>query len=184
MRVNWIFSAAYNPGPEVDLAAIKNIGSTWGSWKSWRACNTDNVICHDKSKSQELIQRNFQNSCNFYVPKDHYQSLGRPMNVNLYNGEFHEAVDDLEDIIAMHLISNSSDIVLLAGFDFSTQEPATDRLQQHRVQNRLGLFYRLLVNNPETQWVLVNHHKPLDKAYSKLPNITCDVMKNVLQLLN
>ena len=183
MQVTWVFSAGYSPGPEVDLSAAKGVGPTWGSWKSWRACNTDNVICHDRAKARELLDRNFQTTCNFYLPKDHFQSLGRPSGVNLYSGDFSETIDDLEDVVAMHLVGHSSNIVLLAGFDLSTQEPAKDRLEQHRIQNRLGLMYRLFADTPKTQWVLVDHPKKLDKAYSKLENITCDTMESVLQLL-
>lgn len=184
MRVNWVFSAKHSIGPEYDINAIKNIGATWGSWKSWRACSTDNVICHDQAKAQELLQRAFQSICNFYIPKKYYQDLGRPMGVQLYEGDFAEIVDDLEDIIAMYLASANSDLVLLSGFNFGTQPPAPDRLTQHRIQNRMGLFYRIVSASPKVQWVLVDHSGDLDQAYTKLPNLTCDKMQNVLKSLS
>ena len=183
MRTNWVFSAKHSIGPEHDINTIKNIGATWGSWKSWRACGTDNVICHDHAKAQELLQRAFQSICNFYIPKKHYQDLGRPMGVRLYEGDFAEAVDDLEDIIAMYLVSGISDLVLLSGFNLSTPGPVSDRLAQHRIQNRMGLFYRIISASPKVQWVLVDHPGEIDQAYSKLPNLTCDKMQNVLKLL-
>lgn len=183
MRVNWVFSAKHSIGPEFDISTIKNIGATWGSWKSWRACGTDNVICHDRAKAQELLQRAFHSICNFYVPKKYYQELGRPTGLRLYEGDFAESVDDLEDIIAMFLVSSNSDLVLLSGFDFSTPPPAPDRLTQHKIQNRLGLFYQI-VSSSKAQWVLVDHPGDLDKAYSKLSNLTCDKMQNVLKLLS
>lgn len=184
MQINWIFSANYNPGPEIDLDAVQNIGPSWGSWRSWRACNTDNVICHNRARTSDLLARNFQSGCNFYVPKSMYQELGRPMGVRLYDGEFKDEIDDLEDIIAMHLVSANSDIVLLAGFDFSEQEPKTNKLEQHCARNRLGLTYQVMSSNPEIQFVLVDHPKTVDKIYSGLTNLTCDVMKNVLKLLS
>jgi hypothetical protein len=184
MQINWIFSASYNPGPEIDLDAIQNIGPSWGSWRSWRACKTNNVICHDRAKSNDLLARSFQSVCNFYIPKTLYQEVGRPIGVRLYDGDFRDEVDDLEDIIAMHLVSANSNIVLMAGFDFSEQDPKTDKLEQHRAKNRLGLIYQIIADCPEIQFVLVDHPKPVNKTYSGLSNLTCDVMKNVLKLLS
>jgi hypothetical protein len=183
MRVNWIFSANYNPEPEIDLDAMHNVGPSWGSWRSWRACNTNNVVCHERSRISDLLAREFQSVCNFYIPKSIYQEVGRPPGVRLYDGGFNDEVDDLEDIIAMHLVTTNSDLVLLAGFDFSEKEAKVDMIHQHRARNRLGLTQRVVANHPEIQFVLVDHSKSLDRVYSGLPNLTCDVMKNVLQLL-
>lgn len=183
MRVNWVFSAKYNPGPEIDLAAAKNVGPSWGSWRSWRACGTDNVICHDRSQAESMLNRSFQNLCNFYIPKSLFQDLGRPTGVRLYDGEFLDEVHDIEDIIALHFVASASDLVLLAGFDLGKQEPTSDRLEQHRIQNRLGLIRQLFVSHPTVQWVLVDHPKELDQAYSNLDNLTCDKIESVLQLL-
>lgn len=183
MRINWIYSATYNPEPEVDIESIKQTGPSWGSWRSWRACNTDNVICHNRPKAIDLVDREFYKNCNFYIPRKHFQEIGRPLGVKFYDGDFLELVDDLEDIVAMHLVASKSDIVLLAGFDLSTQNTPQDRFVQHRLKNRLGLMRSAFVNNPEIQWVLVDHPKEVDKAFSDLSNLTCDVMKNVLNLL-
>lgn len=183
MRINWVFSAQFNPGPEIDLKSISNVGPTWGSYRSWRSCNTDNVVCHDKQKAKELLNRAFQAVCNFYLPKKFYQDLERPKGVKLYEGDYHEMVDDLEDIISMHLAASNSDIVLLAGFDLSTPGPVNDRLTQHRIQNRLGLVHKVIKDHAAVQWVLVDHPMPMAKAYTQLTNITCDTLNNVLQLL-
>jgi hypothetical protein len=183
MKINWIFSSTYNPGPEIDLEAVKNIGSSWGSWRSWRSCGTDNVICHDRGQAETMLARSFQKSCNFYIPQSTFQALGRPVGVRLFDGEYQQEVLDLEDIIALHLVSGISDLVLMAGFDLSTPEPVDDKLTKHRIQNRLGLLHQLFVSNPTVQWVLVDHPKKPDLAYSKLENLTCDEMKSVLQLL-
>jgi len=183
MRINWVFADGYQIDPTVSIDTIKNIGSTWGSWKTWRGCATDNVICHDITKAQELIQRAFQAVCNFYVPKNYYQSIGRPMGVKLYEGEFTQEVDSPEDIIALHLVSNISDIVLLAGFDLSEKEKDSDKFQQHKNVNYHGLIQSIITANPDTQWVLVDHPNSVDKSFKKLSNITCDIMPNVLKLL-
>lgn len=183
MRINWVFADGYQIDPTVSVDVIKSIGPTWGSWRTWRGCATDNVICHDVTKAQELIQRAFQAVCNFYIPKDYYQPIGRPMGVKLYEGEFTQEVDCPEDIIALHLVSNISDIVLLAGFNLSEKEKNLDKFQQHKNANYHGLILSIITANPDTQWVLVDHPTVVDKSFKKLSNITCDIMPNVLKLL-
>lgn len=183
MRVNWIFADSYQNGPAVDIELIKSIGSTWGSWRTWRSCNTENVICHDRAKAQELIGRAFQAVCNFYVPKKHYQDLNRPVGVKLYDGDFTQELDHLEDIISMHLVAGVSDIVLLVGFNFGTPAATDDQFEQHKLRNYHGLMRSTIVNSETVQWVAVDHPAEMDKAYQNLPNLTCDTMKNVLQLL-
>ena len=88
MRINWIFADDLVLDPTIDVDQIKNIGATWGSWRTWRGCGTDNVLCHDRSRATELLGRAFQAVCNFHVPKKHYQDLGRPLGVKLYDGDF------------------------------------------------------------------------------------------------
>jgi len=183
MRINWVFAANYQIDPTVDITQIKNIGATWGSWKTWRSCETDNVICDDLAKGQDLLKRAFQAVCNFYLPRRHYQDLGRPVGTRLYDGEFNELVDDIEDIIALHLVAGISDIVLLKGFDLRQPPVIEDRYEKHRVQNRLGLTRSAILNNPEVQWVLVDHPGKLDKGFEDIANLTCDSFQNVIQLL-
>ena len=183
MRINWVFAADYQIDPTVDISQIKNIGATWGSWRSWRSCQTDNVICDDLSKGKELLKRAFQAVCNFHVPRRYYQDLGRPVGIKLYDGQFAEQVDDIEDIIALHLVLGISDIVLLAGFDLRQPVPTNDRFEQHKIQNRLGLIRSVIQNNPEVQWVLVDHPGELDKGFQNIANLTCDQFQNVIQLL-
>lgn len=183
MKINWIFAAEHRLDPSIDINQIKNIGSTWGSWKTWRSCGTDNVICDDLNKCRELFKRSFQNNCNFYVPKRYFADLGRPNGVKFYDGEFQEQLEDVEDVIAMHFLASMSDIVLLVGFDLRKPPPTDDKFVKHRIQNRLGLIRSILVNNAQTQWVLVDHEDPLDKGFQDITNLTCDKMENVIQLL-
>jgi len=183
MRINWIFAADYQIDPTIDTQQIKNIGATWGSWKTWRSCQTDNVICDDLSKGRELLKRAFQAVCNFHVPRRYYQDLGRPVGTRLYDGVFAEQVDDIEDIIALHLVLDISDIVLLTGFDLRKPTPTSDRFEQHKIQNRLGLIRSVIQNYPEVQWVLVDHPGELDKGFQNIANLTCDQFQNVIQLL-
>jgi hypothetical protein len=183
MRVSWVFASGYQIDPGLDIEKFKLVGPTWGSWKTWRSCSTDNVVCHDLSKAQDLIKRAFQAVCNFYVPRAHYQDLSRPIGIKLYDGEFAREIIDLEDVISMHLAADSSDIVLLAGFDFSQRERLPDRLENHRINNYHNLIRGVISQRDLVQWVAVDHPKKFDDLYQNLTNLTCDTMENALQLL-
>ena len=183
MRICWIFAASYSLDPAIDAETVKSVGATWGSWKTWRSCSTDNVICDDLAKNRELLKRAFQAVCNFWVPRRSYQDLARPMGVKFYDGNFDLEMQDIEDVIAMHLVSRSSDIVLLVGFYLSRPDPVEDRFEKHKIQNRLGSIRSVINDNPAVQWVLIDHERELDLAFQTLPNLTCDSMQNALQLL-
>jgi hypothetical protein len=183
MRVNWVLSSEYRIDPTIDPDHLKMIGPIWGSWRTWRSCSTDNVICYDFSKAQELLARAFQSVCNFYVPRKYYQDLGRPLGVKLYDGEFSHEVDYPEDIVSMHLASGTSDIVLLLGFDFSTPNFPEDKMATHKLKNWHGLIRSIISADQTIQWAAVDHQTDLDNSYQILPNFTCDTMENALKLL-
>ena len=180
MNISWVLSDSIALDPTLDLAPLKNIGSFWGSWTTWRSCQTDNVICNDSVKANDLINRNFQQVCNFYIPNVLFQQLGRPEGVKLYEGTFEHDLDHKEDIIAMHLAAGLNDIVLLLGFNLAEREPSSDKLIEHRIRNYLGLFRQVVSSNKEVQWVLVDHLEPVMKSLADLENLSTDVMQNVL----
>lgn len=184
MRVNWIFQGDYRVDPALDLDAMKSIGPFWGSWQTWRSCGTDNVICHDFAKSRELIDRKFHEQCNFYVSARNYPSLGRPQQVILYDGEFGQEIKEIEDIIACHLASDQSDIVLLTGFDLSKPQKSLDPYQNHDSYHYLSLINSIIQTKTSVQWVVIDHPIDLDDRFRELPNLTCDTMANVLKLLD
>lgn len=184
MRISSVYAATYQPGADLSPAKIQDIGSTWGSWRTWQSCDTDNVVCHDVAQARTLLRRALQSVCNFHAPQVLYQDLDRPMGVRWYQGDFREDCHDIEDIIAMHLAAAQSDLVLLLGFDFATPGVISDRLEQHRVRNRLGLLRGCIQNNSGVQWVLVDHAVEPDPAFAILPNLTRDSAANVLQLLS
>lgn len=183
MRVNWVFAHDYNLPPDLDIEDVKRVGASWGSWTTWRGCSTDNVICNDFARAKSLIGRAFQAVCNFYVPRHLYQDLSRPLGVKLYDGDFALETDHIEDIVSVHLASQSSDIVLLTGFRLA-MESCNDALQAHCARNYHGMLRSALTGAGQVQWVAVDHAPDLDPAYQSLDNITCDTMANVLQLLN
>ena len=183
MLVNWVFTDSYQLDPTVDSEQLKSIGPSWGSWRTWRSCNTDNVICHDLNKATDLIGRAFQAVCNFYVPKNYYQDLGRPMGLKLYDGEFSFDIDHVEDVISMHLASETADIILMVGFDLGAIPDLQDRVALTKMKHYRGMIRSKINSTPDVQWVLVDHPQILDKMYQDLPNLTCDTMENALKLL-
>lgn len=183
MIINWVAAEGYNLDPAIDVESIKNIGPVWGSWSTWRSCSTDNVICSNRSKATDLIKRAFQKNCNFYIPEQFNQELGRPDGIKLFGGNFNEEVTSLDDIISMHLASQTGEIVLLLGFNFTPIIGPTQVFDQHKIKNYYGLTRSLFSAKTDIQWVLVDHPTKLDKHFQDLPNLTCDSLGNVLQLL-
>ena len=180
MEVSWVLSEDY-ADPIVKSETIKNIGSTWGSWKTWRSWSTDNVLCADDKKAQDLIKRAFHSVCNFYIPKESYTLLNRPAGVKVFDGNFPDDFPKQEDVIAMHLCS-SSELVLCLGFDLQ-EVTTTDPKFKFLSKSYQAAVRSLCKNNPNTQFVFIDHPGELDKSFENLENISCDTYENVLQLL-
>jgi hypothetical protein len=182
MRVSWIVADNF-ASTTVDPEQLKTVGPIWGSWRTWRAWSTDNVLCHDLPRAQELLQRAFHAVCNFYVPNRHYSALNRPIGVNVYEGDFPGEMDNPEQIVAMHLAAASSDLILLLGYDL-TEITAEDRFERHKQTNYMNAFRATLNTYPEIQFVLIDHPGDLDKSFRTITNLTCDKYETVLQLFN
>jgi hypothetical protein len=180
MNINWVLSNSVNINPAHDINRLKEIGSFWGGWKTWRACQTDNVICHDLAQARELVTKLFHLGCNFYVPNDVYISLQRPVGVQVYEGKFVHDLENQEDIVAMHLATSCSEIVLLLGFDFSEQIKIEDKLAEHRAHNYRSLTKQVMLNHSNVQWVVVDHPKELRQDLQSLPNLGKDTLSNIL----
>lgn len=181
MQVSWIISDTFSD-PTVEPETLKQIGGIWGSWRTWRAWRTDNVVCYDTSKAKELIKRAFQAVCNLYVPKSAYVELGRPSSVGLFEGDFPAEFDNTEEIIAMHLIAEQNDLVLLLGYNLCNPV-IEDVYEKHKRKNYLAAFASAVKMYPDTQWVVLDHSGDLADNLTELENITCDTYDNVLQLL-
>jgi hypothetical protein len=180
MNISWIISNQAQLDPTIEIGRLKELGSFWGGWQTWRACQTDNVICYDQSKSIDLVQRNFQNSCNLYIPNNVYLSLDRPSGINVYEGNFIHEVDNHEDIVAMHLAAVASNIILLLGFDFTEQPKHQDRLTEHKAHNYRSLTRQAIVGHPLIQWVVIDHPSELRKDLQDLANLGQDTLNNIL----
>ena len=183
MNINWVLANSYIPDPTVNLDQLKTCGAFWGGWQTWRASGTDNVICHDTVKAQELTQRAFHAVCNFYISNSTYMTLDRPQGVCLYEGEFVHDLDNHEEIVALHLTAGISDVVLMLGFDITEVELPADRLERHRTLNYRNLVRHAIKDNPNTQWVLIDHPGTIVKDFGELDNLTQDTLSNVLALL-
>ena len=184
MKIAWVLADDTVLDHSVDIEKLKSIGSIWGSWRTWRGCSTDNVICNDVGKARDLLMRKFNDLCNFYVPRSAFVDLDRPANVNLFEGEFTFDVDRQDELIALHLASSQNDIVLLLGFDWAKRPKNTDRLVEHRAQNYRTTVKHAIKDTPTAQWVLVDHSSELMSELSGLDNLTQDSLTNVLEMLS
>lgn len=167
--VSWVLGQGWNPDPTLDLDLLRDAAPTWGSWQTWRACGTHNVICHDPQQAQRLVSRAFHAVCNLYVPQAVWDTLGQPQGVRVYGGDFPDIVDRAEDIVALHLAAAHSDITLIVGM---TLEP--NSVREAMVRGRV-------LQDPVQQWVWVDQELP--QNLRDLPNITCDDLPTVLKLL-
>jgi hypothetical protein len=183
LNIAWILADAAAQDPYVDFAGIKNIGSVWGSWRTWRTCGTDNVICHDRKDADNLLTRGFQRQCNFYIPESNFQSLGRPVDCRLYKGDFQHEVPNQNEIVALHLACSQNDILLLLGFDLRERKDIVDRMERHRWTNYKNLIRSLISQDPNKQWILVNHPDTADPDFQDLPNLAYDQIDNIVQQL-
>jgi hypothetical protein len=182
-KISWVLADSVVLDPTQNIEDFKRIGTFWGSWRTWRACNTDNVICHDQVKASELVQRNFQNLCNLYIPNSAYVSLDRPDNVKVYAGEFVHDVIRQEEIVAMHLAATTSDIVLMLGWNLTERTPETDRLQNNQAQHHRSLVKQAFLEYNHVQWVIVDHEGAVDPNLAEMDNVVSDTLSTVLNLI-
>lgn len=184
MKISWVVSDNIVLDPTLDITKIKDIGPIWGSWRTWRNCSTDNVICYDKEKAVDLLERQFQTLCNLYLPDSSYQFLNRPTGVKLFGGDFTQDISNKDELVALHLAASTSEIVLLLGFNWTLQPKLEDRLEEHKAYVRRQLLKHAISDNPNTQWVLIDHKLDLMPELSNISNLTQDTLKNVLSMLS
>jgi len=182
MNISWVLADSAEADPTVDITELKRLGAFWGGWRTWRAWQTDNVICHDQSKTAELTRRSFQTKCNFYIPNSVYTSLDRPEGVRVYEGDFVHDVDRQEEIVAIHLAATTSDIVLLLGWDLTELVPDADRFKTVQAQHHRNLLRQAIQDYDQVQWVVVDHSGDLDPNLANLPNVVTDNLETVLAL--
>ena len=183
MRINWVVADSTVFPPDVDITALKDIAAIWGGWRTWRGCSTDNVICADASKAHDLLKRKMNEMCNMYIPSSIYSQLDRPKNVRLYEGQFTFEIDNKDELISIQLVSGQSDVVLLLGFDWTAKSVSTDQLTAHRATNYQRFVRDTIKNNPDVQWVLIDHNGDVMPELAEFENLTVDSLDNVIELL-
>jgi len=181
MRISWVIADTAVIDPTADVAELKNVGPLWGGWRTWRAFQTDNVICYSFEKARDLVTRQFQNRCNLYVAAKDFAKLDRPSGVQLFHGEFPEEISQQDEIVSLHLASGQSDIVIMLGFDLAEKQIA-DTLAKHNHHVYHHLIRTLIKNMPNVQWVALDQTVPVDKSYKLLPNFAIDTLPNVLKM--
>jgi hypothetical protein len=174
MKIAWLFSENTDLGPQVDVKELHDLAPIWGGWKTWRGYGTDNVICYDVAQAHTLIDQDYQKVCNLYIHQTAWEQANKPSGVRVFGGEFPIGVDHPDDIVAMHLAASQNQIVLMLGFGLDSKKQVTSYVE---------LIAQSVKTNSKTQWVLVDHAKELASPFADLKNITCDTLKNVLQLL-
>lgn len=175
MNINWVVADAIELDPVINVDQLKTIGSIWGGWRSWRVCQTDNVVCHEVERAQQLIDQKFQSRCNFYVPNSLYMTLADQTQLRAYEGNLAHQINHPDELIAMYLAATISDIVILLGFDWTGINS-----DQQEIDYR-GLVAATMANNADTQWVLLDQTGPVRAELTKLPNFTQDTLANVLK---
>lgn len=183
MNINLVLANGIDLDPGVDIARLKNIGSFWGSWRTWRGYQTDNVICHSGAKAADLINQGFNRACNFYIPNSVFVALDAPDQVLSYGGDFSHEVVEQDEIVAMHLAASASDLVLLLGFDWSEHPRSSDPDQVLRRHNYINLVRAVVAQNARVQWVLCDHSQALAPELVDLKNLTQDTLTTVFAML-
>lgn len=171
MKCAWVISEAVDLSPTKIYRNLKDIAPIWGSWSTWREFNTDNCICTDIRKAEELLQKAFQGVTHLHIPKQYYEDLHAPLGVKLFEGKPQADMPRQDDIAAISICSQRYDIVLLLGFDLSSDDNYARQLST------------IISGNPQCQFVAIDAVKQISDDYISCANFTSDEYNNVLQLL-
>lgn len=175
MNLSWVFSDDAMIQYQNQLWQIKDIGSSWGSWRTWRHMNTDNVICANAKKAEEFLQTEFYNHCNLYLAESLRGERVWPRNVRTFAGEFPEEFARSEEAIALALAGSLCDIVLLYGFRWSEGDwAALDEYSRG--------FVRHTIETSRAQWVIVGDGE-ITSEISDLENVSQDTLDRVVRLM-
>jgi len=177
MNIAWLFAENTVLPPTTPVQTIRDLAPIWGSWRTQRSYQSDNVVCWDPTQAEKLVRQGYAKICNLYIPETVYQQLDRPVGVRAFGGVFDFAVDSVDDIIATHLVASVADVILMVGFDLESKT----KLSSSRT-NYIGILANAIELSGK-QWVIVDHHTDLAEPIQKLTNITSDLLPNVLQLL-
>lgn len=176
MRVTWVVNDDYDPDTTIGSHRMKEIGSIWGTSKSWRKCSTDNVVCVEPTVAADLVKRAFQAVCNLYVPSTIFADIGRPKGVKVFEGALESGTARKSLVAALNLTAPLSDTVLLAGFQIGEPQTDADRLF-------LSSLKKVISKYSTVQWVALDTTDSPAAVLSGLPNLWFDTSENVIALL-
>ena len=183
MNVCWVLSDDISGG-FISREVLTSIAPIWGSINTWRDYQCDNTVCYDFDTAQKMIKRALHAVTHFYIPKNDYSALGRPVGVKLFEGEFADlAVANKEDIITMNLVADNHDIVLMLGFDLTPVDVDLDEAEQRMLKAYRHNIKTIITDNPTTQFVLVNYDMDLADNLKDIDNLTKDTVDAVIDLL-
>jgi len=163
--------------PTINPENFSQIGDTWAGWQQWHQCHQKNVICHDTNTAKRMIDLGFHRACKFWIPESVFAIANRPDTVGFYAGDFVHEVQDQEEIVALHIASSSSDIVVMIGFDWEPLH-TVDPILLHQRANRDGLIAQVVNDTPTTQWVITDD---VPDCLKERPNVMQENVKNLLQ---
>jgi hypothetical protein len=69
------------------------------------------------------------------------------------------------------------------GFDLQDLPKNADKLTENRIQHYRNLVRQVILTNPNTQWVLVDHPGEIGKSFASMDNLTKDSMASVIKML-
>lgn len=181
MKVSWVISQTTPVLADSEL--IKSVGPTWGSWHTWKHYKTDNIICTDLTEAKALMQRSMHTVANFYIPRDFYVELGRPAGLKMFDGQFKgPAHKNKDDVVALNLTAQTSDIVLMLGFNLSPIQ--TDDKIEKVIEQAYQMNVRSVIrDNLDVQFVLVEYYGESAKVFNELENLTQDSLQAVVEML-
>jgi len=183
MKVCWVISEDV-PAGLLDPKVIKDIATSWGSWKTWKEYRPENCICSSTTDAKNLISRAFHAVCTLYIMQESYVKAGNPIGVKIFNGQFKSTtVCNKDDIIALNIAVPQSDIVLMSGFNFSPILNTDDEVTRTAREEYYFNVRALIKLNAETQFVLVDYTHELASWARELNNVTLDTIDSVKNLL-
>lgn len=174
MKISVVIANRTVIDPTINPENLKAIGETWGSWHQWHQSHPQNVLCHSVEQATKFVENNFHTACKLWT---HERAFGgkRP-DVYTYGGDFVHEIPDPEEIVALHLATSLSDIVVLVGFDWETLH-TTDSVQLHQRMVRDDLIQKIVEQRPSVQWVITSD---VPESLNKLPNVMSDTLQNIL----
>jgi hypothetical protein len=175
MNVSWVLAEHAILPANVSASTLNSVAPVWSSWRHVRGYQVDNAVCYDTAAAQQLIDHDWHQLCNLYVPTE-LQQKTKKCPVYAFGGTFDFDIASHDDIVCLHLAASQNQVVLLLGFDLAPTNVSSQLTY-------LDLIHTTIDSYPDVQWVLVNHSHNLYNKVKQLTNLTCDSINNVLNLL-